>query len=102
MDWQQHPMDAASASLRQLAEAFEAWENGFRAEPTKFMTADECAAAQVSDLSASRAAYFMELLKAVPGVEFYPNLLKDDPESRRAYYEARCAWGNVRPTEGGS
>lgn len=59
-----HPKDEVSATIGQLAEAFEAWENGFRAEPSRFMTAEECAASQVSELSASRAAYFMELLKA--------------------------------------
>ncbi len=55
--------------MSQLAQAFEAWEDGFRAEPAKYMTAEECAAAQVSDLSANRAAYFMGLLRATPGVQ---------------------------------
>ena len=45
-----------SATLEQLAQAFEAWENGFRAEPSKYLTAEGCAAANVSSLSADRAA----------------------------------------------
>lgn len=49
-------------TLEQMAQAFEAWENGFRAEPSKYLTAEECAAANVSTLSADRAAYFRELL----------------------------------------
>lgn len=53
-------------SLELFARAFEAWENGYRAEPSKFMTAEECASAGVSDLSAQRAAYFSELLASVP------------------------------------
>lgn len=91
-----HPNDEVSATLSDIAQAFEAWENGFRADPTKFMTADECAAAQVSAMSASRAAHFWQLLLAIPSVDVYPNLLKDDPDSRRAYYQSRCNWGNSR------
>lgn len=49
-------------SIEQMAKAFEAWENGYRAEPQKFMSAEEVAAAEVSQLSADRAAYFHELL----------------------------------------
>lgn len=51
-----------TVTLEQMAQAFEAWENGFRAEPSKYLTAEECAAANVSALSADRAAYFRELL----------------------------------------
>ena len=51
-----------SVTLEQMAQAFEAWENGFRAEPSKYLTAEECAAANVSALPADRAAYFRELL----------------------------------------
>jgi len=51
-----------TVTLEQLAQAFEAWENGYRAEPSKFLTAEECATAEVSTLSADRAAYFHELL----------------------------------------
>jgi hypothetical protein len=49
-------------TLQQLALAFEAWEHGFRAEPTKFLTLDECAALSVDQVSADRAAYMLELL----------------------------------------
>jgi hypothetical protein len=51
-----------TVSLEQMAQAFEAWENGFRADPTKYLSAAECAAANVSELSADRAAYLCELL----------------------------------------
>lgn len=52
-------------SIEQLAKAFELWENGFRADPSKFLTPEETAAAEVSKLSADRAAYFNELLAQV-------------------------------------
>lgn len=54
--------DEITVSLKQMAQAFEAWENGFRADPTKFLTAEETAALGVSEVSADRAAYFHELL----------------------------------------
>ena len=54
-----------TVTLEQMAKAFEAWENGFRADPSKFLTAEECAALDVSPLSADRASYFRELLAAV-------------------------------------
>lgn len=53
-----------TVTMEQMAQAFEAWENGFRAEPSKYLTAQECAAANVSTLSADRAAYFHELLRS--------------------------------------
>lgn len=52
-------------SIEQLAKAFELWENGFRADPSKFLTPEETAAAEVSQLSADRAAYLSELLSQV-------------------------------------
>lgn len=91
-----HPNDEVSATLSQLAKAFEAWENDFRAEPSKYLTAEECAAAGVSKLSASRAAHFMALLRATPGVEFYPTLMSVDAASREAYYASRCRWVNLK------
>lgn len=51
--------------LELMAKAFELWENGFRADPSKFLTPEETAAAEVSQLSADRAAYFSELLSQV-------------------------------------
>ena len=59
-------LTAMTVTLEQMAQAFEAWENGFRAEPSKYLTAEECAAANVSTLSAARAAYFRELLAVAP------------------------------------
>lgn len=52
-------------TLTQLARAFEAWENDFRADPSQYMTPGEVAAAEVSELSADRASYFLELLANV-------------------------------------
>jgi hypothetical protein len=54
---------ANQIDLMNLAKAFEAWENGFRANPEEYFTAEEVAAMGVSELSASRAVYFNELLK---------------------------------------
>jgi hypothetical protein len=51
-----------SVTLEQMAQAFEAWENGFRAAPERFLTTEECAALNVSTLSADRASYFRGLL----------------------------------------
>lgn len=56
-----------TVTLEQMAQAFEAWENGYRADPTNFLTAEECAASNVSTLSADRAAYFRELLIVAVG-----------------------------------
>lgn len=53
-----------NVTLEQMAKAFEAWENGFRADPSAYLTAEECAALEVSAVSADRAAYFQELLIA--------------------------------------
>jgi hypothetical protein len=52
-------------TLEQLAIAFELWETGYRADPSKYMTQEECIKADVSELSADRAAYFQELLKQI-------------------------------------
>jgi hypothetical protein len=46
-----------------LAQAFEAWERGFRAEPQNFRTGADCLALGVSQISAERADYFFELLR---------------------------------------
>jgi hypothetical protein len=51
-----------SVTIEQMAKAFEAWENYFRADMSRYMTTEECAASNVSRLSADRAAYFMEIL----------------------------------------
>ena len=55
----------APVDLARFARVFEAWENGYRADPSTFLTAEECAAQNVSVLSADRAAYFCELLGRV-------------------------------------
>lgn len=47
---------------RQLELAFEAWETGYRIEPSKFRPPEECAWLNVSQVSAERADYFFELL----------------------------------------
>lgn len=45
-----------------LAQAFDAWENGYRTNPTTFRTPEESAALGVSQVSAERADYLIELL----------------------------------------
>lgn len=60
--WKKLEAEKLSVTLEQVAQAFEAWENGFRADPAKFLTAEECAALNVSTLAADRASYFRELL----------------------------------------
>jgi hypothetical protein len=47
----------------QMQAAFEAWENGFRVEPEKFRTHEECAALGIDIVSAERTDYFWELIK---------------------------------------
>ena len=49
-------------TLQDFAKAFEKWENGYRVNPGAFMTNEEVAASEVSEVSAGRAEYFMELL----------------------------------------
>lgn len=51
--------------LGKFAKAFELWEQGFRTDPTKFLTYEEAAKMGVSELSAERAAYFYQLLEEV-------------------------------------
>lgn len=46
----------------QMERAFEAWENGYRIEPDKYRTPEECAGLPVTQVSAERADYFFELL----------------------------------------
>lgn len=52
-------------TLGSLARAFEAWEVGFRADPSQYLTQEQTAALHVSEVSADRAAYFLELLTEV-------------------------------------
>lgn len=49
-------------TLQDFAIAFEKWENDYRVNPTQYLTAKETAACEVSEISAGRAEYFMELL----------------------------------------
>lgn len=65
---QRPALNAMTVTLGQMAQAFEAWEKGFRADPSSYLTAEECAAANVSALSADRAAYFRELLAVAVAV----------------------------------
>jgi hypothetical protein len=52
-------------TLAQLAQAFEMWEWGYRANPTQFLTEEAAAAHNVSELSANRASHFQALLGEV-------------------------------------
>lgn len=49
-------------TLQEFAVAFEKWENGYRINPSAFMSNEEVASAEVSEVSAGRAEFFMELL----------------------------------------
>lgn len=50
-------------TLEQAALAFEKWESNYRANPTEFLTSEQALDIGVSEISANRAAYFIELLK---------------------------------------
>jgi hypothetical protein len=54
--------EALTATIVQMAVAFEKWENDYRANPELYMTVEQTAAAGVSTLSADRAAHFYALL----------------------------------------
>lgn len=58
-----NPIRVVPVTLERLAEAFEAWEIGFRCTPSQYLSHEECAAMDVSQVSAERAAYLLELLK---------------------------------------
>lgn len=51
--------------IQKFAKAFELWENGYRAEPWKFLTEAETAEMNVSTVSIERAEYFNQLLKEI-------------------------------------
>lgn len=56
-------MQLSDVTRAQVEQAFEAWERGYRIEPEKYRTADECKCLSVSQVSAERADYFVELLR---------------------------------------
>lgn len=56
-------------NLTRFAKAFQLWEEGYRADPEKFMTPEETASAEVSQLSADRAADFAAFLAQVDKAE---------------------------------
>jgi hypothetical protein len=58
---------ALYVTKEQMEQAFEAWEKGYRIEPEKFRTLEECKFLGVSQLSAERADYFYELLLIARG-----------------------------------
>ncbi len=45
------------------AQAFEAWETAYRANPDGFYTPDETARMEVADVSTARAIHFLALLR---------------------------------------
>jgi hypothetical protein len=49
-------------SLQDFAIAFEKWEKDYRVNPTTYLTTEEIANCDLSELSVDRAEYFMELL----------------------------------------
>lgn len=52
------------ADIQRFAPAFLLWENGFRANPNAFMSADEVAALDSTDLATQSAAYFVLCLRS--------------------------------------
>jgi hypothetical protein len=50
-------------TIEQFAKAFAAWENGYRSNPTEYLTPEEVSEIDVSQLSADRATYFHQLLQ---------------------------------------
>lgn len=50
-----------------FTKAFAVWEAEFRADPAKFMTADEMAATEVLPLSEQRTACFERILNTLAG-----------------------------------
>lgn len=52
-----------NVTREQVEQAFEAWERGYRIAPEKYRTPDECKCLGVSQVSAERADYFIELLR---------------------------------------
>jgi hypothetical protein len=54
-------------TIEDFAKAFQKWEEEYRAEPTKFLTEEECQALGVSKLSTERAFTFMDFLEQIKG-----------------------------------
>lgn len=50
-------------TLKQAAIVFEKWETEYRASPEEFLTSEEVSQLGVSEVSAQRAEYFIQLLK---------------------------------------
>ncbi|KQO23476.1 hypothetical protein [Acidovorax sp. Leaf78] len=57
--------DSAPATLQDFAAAFTAWEQQYRNDPSDFMTAEECRAAEVAEHGERCAIYFNALLRQV-------------------------------------
>ena len=49
-------------TLQDFVIAFDKWENDYRVNPQQYLSPEECAKMQVSELSVKCAEYFMELL----------------------------------------
>lgn len=68
----QHATSAADATAitatpTQIAEAFTAWETGYRLDASSYLTADETRALELDDYGQRCGAYFTGLLRAMQG-----------------------------------
>lgn len=52
-----------NVDLQELVVAFEKWENNYRTSPEEFLTYEEAADMEVSEVSIDRGEYFLQLLK---------------------------------------
>lgn len=52
-----------NVDLQELVVAFEKLENNYRASPEEFLTYEEAADMEVSEVSIDRGEYFLQLLK---------------------------------------
>ncbi len=56
-----------TATPTQIAEAFTAWETGYRLDATSYLTTDETRALELEDYGQRCGAYFTGLLRAMQG-----------------------------------
>ena len=52
-----------NVDLQELVVAFEKWEKDYRTSPEEFLTYEEVADMEVSEVSVDRGEYFLQLLK---------------------------------------
>lgn len=65
LDFTANLPSVAQDTMRVFASAFTLWEENYRADPTTFMTAEECRAAETAEHGERCAIYFTALLRQV-------------------------------------